>query len=260
MKKSILSVFLAGMAVLAVRAVPVATSPAKPETFRPTVKVGLVKNLTLKNAMDSKLWEQVPKYDLMHYVTELAHISKAPVEGAYVRYLCNDTDFFVRVDMVDSDVMTGAFQNQDHHYIQGDLIEVFIKPQNDSYYWEIYGLPNKLYTRFYFPSKGTLSLPSGFGPTDVKIGVDSKIYGTFNNHNDRDKGWSVIIAIPRTELEKNGKKFAPDEKWTVLAARYNYGAHLPTHELSSYPQITGGYHATQYYANIEFENINQEEK
>ncbi len=174
MKKSILSVFLAGMAVLAVRAVPVASSPAEPETFRPTVKVGLAKELTLKNAMDSKLWDKMPKYALMHYVTELAHISKAPAEGAYVRYLYNDTDFFVRVDMVDSDVMTGAFQNQDHHYIQGDLIEVFIKPQNDSYYWEIYGLPNKFFTRFYFPSKGTLSLPSGFGPTDVKIGVDSK--------------------------------------------------------------------------------------
>ena len=260
MKKSILSAFFAGMAVLAVNAVPVAHAPAELETYRPTVKVGLVKGLTLKNAMDSKLWDKMPKYDFMHYVTELAHINLAPSEKAYVRYLCSDTDFFVRVDMVDSDVMTGAFQNQDHHYIQGDLIEVFIKPQNDSYYWEIYGLPNNLYTRFYFPSKGTLSLPSGFGPTDVKIGVDSKMYGTFNNHNDRDKGWSVVIAIPRTELEKNGKKFAPGEKWTVLAARYNYSVHLPSQELSSFPQITGGYHSTQYYANIEFENINQEKK
>ena len=260
MKKSILSAFLAGLTTLAASALPVVSTPPDPETFRPTVKVGLVKDFSLKNAMDSKLWNQVPKYNLMHYVTELAHINKIPAEGAYVRYLCSDTEFFVRVDMVDSDVMTGATQDQDHHYIQGDVLEVFIKPANDSYYWEIYGLPNKHYTRFYFPSKGTLSMPSGFGPTDVKIGVDSRIYGTFNKYDDRDKGWSVVIAIPRKELEKNGCKFDPQNKWTVLAARYNYSVHLPLHELSSYPQITGGYHSTQYYANIEFVNINKEEK
>ena len=260
MKKSILCAIFASLTVLSANAEPIARTPEAPETFRPTVKVGLVPELTLENAMNSKAWDSMPKYHLMHYVTELQHINKAPAEGAYVRYLCNDSDFFVRVDMVDSDVMTGADRNQDHHYSQGDLIEVFIKPENDSYYWEIYGLPNKLYTRCYFPSKGTLSLPSGFGPTDVKIGVDSRVYGTFNNHSDRDKGWTVIIAIPRKELEKNGCKFAPGQKWTVLAARYNYSVYLPVHELSSYPQITGGYHSTEYYANIEFVNINPEKK
>ena len=259
MKKSILCAFFAGMAVLTASALQVSHSPAEREVAPTAVTVGLVKELTLKDAMTSDLWEKVPKYNFMRYVTELSHISQAPKEGAAVRYLCTDTTFFVRVDMVDSDVMTAATANQDHHYTQGDVLEVFVKPAKDSYYWEIYGVPNKLSTRFYFPSKGTLGMPSGFGPTDVRIAVDAKVYGTFNNHDDRDKGWTVVIAIPREELEKNGYKFAPGSQWTVLAARYNYTVHLPIHELSSYPQIPASYHATEYYANIEFKNINMEE-
>lgn len=259
MKKSILCAFFAGMAVLTASALSFSRAPAEREVAPTFVTVGLVKGLTLENAMTSDLWNKVPKYNFMLYVTELSHIGRKPNEGAAVRYLCTDTTFFVRVDLTDSDVMTIATKNQDHHYILGDVLEVFIKPKKDRYYWEIYGVPNKLYTRFYFPSKGTLGLPSGFEPTDVKIGVDAKVYGTFNKHDDRDKGWTVIIAIPRNELEKNGYKFAPGNDWTVLAARYNYSVHLPTHELSAYPQIPGSYHATDYYANIKFENINMEE-
>lgn len=260
MKKSILSALFASVAALAVHALPVAVAPPAPDTFRPTVKIGLVKDLTLKDAMDSELWNKVPQYHFMHYIRELFHINKIPAEGASVRYLCTDTELFVRVDMTDSDVMTGAFKDQDFHYAQGDVLEVFLKPLNHNYYWEIYGLPNKLFARFYFPAPGILGLMSSFGPTDVKIGVDSRIYGTFNDHNDRDKGWTVIIAIPLKELEKNGCKFAPQNKWTILTARYNYSAHLPACELSSFPQITGGYHTLRYYANVEFININQEEK
>ena len=260
MKKSVLSAFFAGLATLAVSALPVAVTPPGLETFRSTVKVGLVKNLTLENAMDSKLWDKVPQYQFMHYIRELAHINKKPAEGAVARYLCTDTELFVRVEMTDSDVMTGAFKNQDFHYAQGDVLEVFLKPLDYNYYWEIYGLPNKLFARFYFLAPGTQNLMSSFGPTDVKIGVDSRIDGTFNNHDDRDKGWTVVIAIPLKELEKNGYKFSPQNKWTILTARYNYSVHLPASELSSFPQITGGYHSIQYYANIEFVNINQEEK
>ena len=260
MKKSILSALFASVAALAVNALPVGVAPPAPEAFRATVKIGLVKELTLKNAMDSELWNKVPRYHFMHYIRELSHVNKVPAEGASVRYLCTKNELFVRVEMADSDVMTGAFKDQDFHYTQGDVLEVFFKPLNHSYYWEVYGLPNKLFSCFYYQAPGTQNLRSNFGPTDVKIGVDSRIYGTFNNHDDRDKGWTVIIAIPLKELEKNGCKFSPQNQWTVLAARYNHSVYLPACELSSHPQITGGYHAIQYYANAEFVNINQEEK
>ena len=259
MRKSISILLTAFIAALPLLAVPVYSEPEAPGVFTSSVKVGLVSNMTLDNAMTSPLWDKVPAYSFMHYVTELYHINLAPTEGAKVRYLANDSTFFVRVDMQDSDVMTAATQDQAHHYLEGDVLEVFVKPLEHAYYWEIYGVPNKLSTRFYFPSKGTLGMPSGFGPTDVRIAVDAKVYGTFNNHDDRDKGWTVVIAIPREELEKNGYKFAPGSQWTVLAARYNYTVHLPIHELSSYPQIPASYHATESYANIEFKNINMEE-
>lgn len=252
--------FLLALTTLAVSAVPVGKTPPVPEVFRPTVKVGFAPDMQLDSAMDSPLWQKMPSYRFMRYVTDINYINLSATEGAEVRYLYNKETFFVRVDMIDSDVMTSATENQNHHYIMGDVVEVFVKPANDTYYWEVYGTPNKLYTRFYFPAGGSLGLPSCFGPTDVKIGVDARVDGTFNNQNDRDRSWSVIIAIPRRELEKNGCKFEKGSAWTILASRYNYSRFLPIHELSSFPQIFGGYHATKYYANIEFINLETENK
>lgn len=259
MKKAFFCAFFAGMAVLTASALSIAHSPAAGEVAPTFVTVGLVKGLTLENAMSSDLWSKVPQYDLMFRATELSHINRKPLEGASVRYLCTDTTFFVRADLTDSDVMTIANKNQDFHYIRGDVLEVFVKPKKDHYYWEIYGTPNKHYSNFYYSSKATCGLPSGYAPTDVKIDVDTKVHGTFNKYDDRDKGWTVIIAIPRQELEKNGREFAPGSDWTILVGRYNYSVHLPEQELSSYPQIPRSYHATDYYANIKFVNINMEE-
>lgn len=224
-----------------------------------TVKVG-VSSRKITGDFTSPLWEQVPAYSFMHNITNPVHINLAPSESARVRYLCDPENFFVRVDLDDEDVMTCAGKNQQFHYQQGDLTEVLLKPKDHPYYWEIYGTPNGYFSRFYFTSKGTLRLPSCFAPTDVKIGVLPQIDGTLNDHTDRDRGWRIIIAIPRSELEKNGLRFAAPNRWTVMTARYDYGRNLSYNERSAYPQVAAGYHATQYYANIEFVNLDPEKK
>ena len=222
--------------------------------WRSVVKAGFVKDITVKNAMNHPAWKKIPAYSFRGSMQVESDLHAKPAEGAVVQYLYSKEYFFIRAEFVDSDILSTGKENQTHLYLMGDLLEVFIKPLKDHYYWEVYGTPQKLFTRFYFPSRGRL-LNSCFGPTDVVIPVETKLHGTFNKFDDRDKGWDVVICVPRKELEKHGIKFEKGSIWTVFAARYNYSRYLKALEHSSYPQINGNYHNTEHYAIIEFVNI-----
>ena len=242
-------------------ALPVVQIPdTPPETYRPTVQVGYSKTLNFKNALNSPLWDKMPSYSLMRYVTDITLIDVRPTETSTVKYMFNDDTLFVRAEMEDSDVMTIAGKNQGHFYMEGDVLEVFVKPESGTYYWEFYGTPNKFFTTYFFPAKGTLGLRSNYEKITVKLQIDAKINGTFNDQSDKDKSWIGLIAIPRSELEKFGARFDFDHKWTIMTGRYNFSRFLPFREQSSYPQCTCGYHSTEYYAAIEFINLDTEKK
>ncbi|MBO7328272.1 MAG: carbohydrate-binding family 9-like protein [Lentisphaeria bacterium] len=233
---------------------------AAPPTFRPKVQVKKVKNFNIETGIDHPAWKEVKGNDFRVLVYSNHDMYRRPTEPATVKYLYDDKYFYVLADMVDSDVMTTGTKSGSHFYLEGDLLEVFIKPANANYYWEIYGTPNKLDTRFYFGSRSAVGLPSGFTHKDVGIKVAVKVNGTFNNPSDRDKSCKTLVAIPLTELNRphltkenpaGTAPFAPGETWLVLAARYNYSCHMDTLELSSFPQIYGGYHNLEYFAEIE---------
>lgn len=238
------------------------TISAAPPTFRPQIKVTKVSGMNIKNAIDHLAWKNVPSYQLLNLVFNIRDINRKPTERGSVKYLYDDKYFYVRADFNDRDIMTNAKEDGGHMYLQGDLLEVFIKPDGANYYWEIYGTPNNLQTRFHFGAKATVGLPSGFTHQEVGIKVITKISGTLNNPDDIDQGYIVLVAIPIDELNSPHFKdkaqhpagtvpFAPGVTWRVQSARYNYGRHLADIEFSCYPQAYGGYHATEYYAEME---------
>ena len=218
----------------------------------PKIKVNKVKNFDFASGIDSPVWQKQPVHDLKFYISKVQDINCSPLEKGEVRYLYDEKYFYIRADFTDSDVITSAEAHGGPFYLYGDLLEVFIKPVESNYYWEIYGTPNKFRTRYYYPARSMVGLPSGFALNDCPVLVDAKVEGTLNDPSDVDKSWRVLLAVPRSELEKNGLKFAPGSRWTVFAARYNYGRHIPDRELSSFPQCALTYHANEYYAEIEF--------
>jgi hypothetical protein len=225
----------------------------EPTVIRPEINIVYTQNLTPENALKHNFWNTIPGYRFYVNPYELEELHRAPREGATVKLAYDSNYLYVRAEMDDSDVLTTGTENQSHLYLMGDLLEVFIKPLNDSYYWEIYGTPNKLFSCFYFPSRAYLGgIPSIFGPTDVVIPVDAKVNGTFNKCDDRDNSWTSLIAVPRKVLEKNGLKFDKGSDWTIFISRYNYSRFLSSYETSSFPQITGSFHSLAYYANVNF--------
>lgn len=239
--------------LLPVMAVLMADSGAQ-EGFVPHRKIRVAKAVDFKfdGGIDSPVWKNQPQHKFMCYVTDVNLIGRAPVESGSVQYLYDDRYLYVRAHFTDSDVMTTATAHGGHFYIQGDVLELFVKPAAGSYYWEIYGSPNKLRTRFHYQARGMLGLPSGFAANEVPILVDAKVDGTLNDARDTDRSWTVLLGVPRRELEKYGTPFAPGNTWYIFASRYNYGAGLPKEELSSFPQIQNGYHSHEHYAEIIF--------
>ena len=224
---------------------------AEPEKkHRPVLEVNFAEKVPFSTDFSAPVWKKTPVYTFMKAITDLSDFHALPREGGKLRLLYDKNFLYVAAELVDSEVTSTGTRNQTHLYAQGDVVEVFIRPEQHRYYWEIYGTPNNLTSCFYFPSGGTLGLPSIFGPTSVKISVTSSVDGTFNNWKDKDKGWKTLIRIPLAELRKNGMKFAPGEKWTIFIARYNYSRFLPTCEYSGVPQKFAHFHVLSDYAKL----------
>lgn len=248
MKKFIIPIFMCAFTLF-----------AAPETFRPEIQIAKVTDFDLANGIDHPAWKNVPAHQLMCLVYSMDAMYRRPAEPATVQYLYDEQYLYIRTELIDSDIMTNGTENGAHLYREGDLVEIFIKPGNAHYYWEIYGSPNQLNTRFYFQSRGTVGLPSSFRHVESGIKVLSKINGTFNDPSDRDTSYIVLIAIPLAELNRphlskehpaGTVPFAPGEDWRIQTARYNYSRYLPGTELSSFPQTYGGYHSLEYFAEI----------
>ena len=143
--------------------------------------------------------------------------------------------------------------DQQHHYTMGDTIEVFLKPADDTYYWEMYGTPNQLRTTFFYPSRSYVFVPQSADHVpdfEVKTSID----GTMNDWLTTDKGWKIEFKFPIASFEKYGAKFAPDHRWTFLIARQNYSRRLPLKENSTVPPIEkSDFHIIEQYGMLAIE-------
>jgi len=173
-------------------------------------------------------------------------------EKGTVRILHSRSYIYVGLEMEDSDVVNQGTRHQTHLYKMGDTIELFFKPADDTYYWEMYGTPNELKTTFFYPSRSYVFLPDSEAPVpefEVKAHVD----GDFNNWRTTDRGWTIEFKLPIKTFEQYGAKFAPGHIWQFLVARQNYSRRLPLKENSTFPAILiSDFHKINQYGKLEF--------
>ena len=197
--------------------------------------------------LDEAIWEKAKPLDFRPLPKYTC------TEKGIVKIIWDDKYVYVGGVLHDSDIVQESTKNWEHHYKTGDLMEVFLKPLNQPYYWEIYSTPNNLKTSFFFLSQGRLGLPSGFEYKTPGLKVASICDGTFNNAKDVDKLWTTEIAIPRKELEKCGEKITAGKVWTYLIGRYNYSVHLKKKELTTsvHPK-SGSFHDFTSWSYLKF--------
>ncbi len=174
-------------------------------------------------------------------------------EKGTVRMLMSEKFLYVGLDLEDSDIVAQGTEDQTHLYQMGDTIELFFKPGNDTYYWEMYGTPNELKTTFFYPSRSYVFVPQSAAPKP-DFEVRTHLNGTMNNWQSPDKGWTIEFKIPLKTFEQFGAKFRPGEDWRFLIARQNFSRRLPLKELSTIPSVRkADFHIIEQYGKLNLE-------
>lgn len=181
-------------------------------------------------------------------------MDKKVIEPATVRLLWSNKYLYVRIDAIDSDIVAQSTKDQDYLFVQGDTVEIFLKPEGVPYYWELYGDVSNHKTAIFIPSRGRLGLPNNRSPkADMELTVKTQCNGTLNDMSDHDKGWMMVVQIPVSGLTRYGAEFKPGAKWTFCLVRYNYSQYLPMWERTVYPGLSNEPHLYEEFANIVLE-------
>jgi hypothetical protein len=181
--------------------------------------------------LDDPVWAEAVSYPLMLARDRLARgdILREPGE---VRFAWDDEFFYAGVRFVDSDIVARGERDQMHHYLLGDVVELFLQPEGAPGYWEFYATPAGRKTSFFLPERRKLTERS------CGLRVAARVNGTLNDSRDRDLDWTAELAVPFADLSSLGQPFGPGGRWRILVARYNYGRDLPEPELSMVPQLS----------------------
>lgn len=229
---------------------------------RQTVVAKFAESVKLDGKMGDPAWAKAPAYQFSLpetiYDRTPEHLKrrlgKDIVEKGSVKFLWNGDYLYVGAKLDELDVVNEGKEDQTHLFLLGDLIEVFLKPEHETYYWEIYGAANGRKTCYFFPSRARTMFPPCAEYSCPDLQVSATVDGTLNDWTDKDKGWCVEIAIPVKNLTSLGAKFDNSAEWTVLIGRYNYSRYLLVKENSSIPHISAtDFHLHEDYARLVLE-------
>lgn len=208
--------------------------------------------LVIDGKADEAVWTKAKSYP---FYAPLYQSQKGgmPQQGTSVRYAYDEKYFYVFAELTDDDIFQYSKNNNELHSESGDLLEVFLWPSENTWYWEFYGTPNRLNSAIFYPGHGRILAKHCFiGDSGIKTA--SVVNGTLDDWKDKDISFTVEMAIPLSELTKHGDRFDDDSEWRILAARYNYSRYLEYPELSTHPQLSrADFHWRRGYARLHFE-------
>jgi hypothetical protein len=208
--------------------------------------------IRIDGSLDDEAWSDAEVYPMSLSKDRIAD-GQTLIEGGEIRLAWDAQYFYVGARFVDSDIVAESDEDQKHHYKFGDLVELFLKPEDQTWYWELYATPRGNKTSFWFPGRGRLGLPSSF---DYECGlvVAANVDGTLNDWRDRDKEWTAEMAMPVKDLVAPGGSFGPNAPWRILVARYNYSRYLPKMEQSMSPALERtNFHLYEQYGELRLE-------
>ena len=182
----------------------------------------------------------------------------APQEGGQVRFAWNDAGLYVSAELEDSCIIAQNRQDEQLHYEH--VFELFVKPANEAYYWEMYATPNGNKSTLFFPSdRSGMELNDflhGHAFNALEVGSTDGLSTFQGLENKEDEGsaffhgWNTQMFVPVAQLTALGAGWGDGTEWTVFCGRYNYNSEdLADPELSMAPPLSAtNYHLTHEYA------------
>lgn len=135
------------------------------------------------------------------------------------RLLWDDTHLYVAYECEDADITAQFLQRDDPTY-RDDAVELFLNPrpaQSDGYFGFEMNARGVMYDYIYFLGRHL------FKRLDLQgFELKTEIRGTLNSSADSDRGWSLELALPFSELEGlGGKTPLAGEEWALNLNRWD---------------------------------------
>jgi hypothetical protein len=208
--------------------------------------------ITVDGRLDEPVWQTAPAYQLSLSQQDAAG-GRTLKEGGEVRLAWDHRYLYVGIKYYDTDILATGDKDNLHHYLLGDVCELFLRPGQACHYWEMYVTPRGNKTAFWFWMRGAeIYVDEKFG-----LKVAAQLNGTLNNGADRDNYWTAEMAVPVSDLTQYCDPFGPGADWRILVARYNYSHPFKENnpfELSMTPQLSKtSYHLLEEYAVLKVE-------
>ncbi len=236
-------------------------SPPRAETARPTPVIEAhraASPITIDGRLDEPAWGQASPipYHLLMPGQKQPNVRKLEEPGT-VRLLWDDRFLYLGFEFTDTDVVDFSKQDNQRLYSVSDVAEIFLKPSDQTWYWEFHVTPTGKVATYFWPGRGWVGLPmeeAGVVVSPRFLQVATRVQGTVNDWHDRDEGWVAEVAIPIEKLYRDGSSKRLGPNWTILLGRYNYSRYRQRAtgpELSSVPALSQpNYHLTDEYARL----------
>ncbi len=199
--------------------------------------------------LDESIWKSAKVYSLA-LGRDVSRPNQAVEESGSVRLAWDDQYLYVAVEFEDSDIVAEGQSDQLQHDQLGDLCEVFLKPEDETWYWQLHVTPHSRMSSFWFPGRGRSGLPSNI-QYSCGLRVAAKTEGSINNWRDKDQLWTAEMAMPIRDLTARGETFGPGSAWRILVTRYNYSRYRTARgpERTMRPQLSvTNFHLLNEYA------------
>jgi hypothetical protein len=205
-------------------------APAAPIEANFTEEPVLIDGIT-----NEKIWETATAYPLLLPQNQ-AKQGRQLRESGTVQLAWDDTNLYFAFHFEDSDLVAEGLEDGLHHYRSGDVAEVFLKPAQQTWYWELYVTPGGKKSSFWLPGRGRRGLESNF-VYECGLRVAARNKGTLNDWKDRDESWTAEMAMPIADLKSRGDALGPDSEWLIFFNRYNFSRFLPEKEQTMCPPL-----------------------
>ncbi|VGO19063.1 DOMON domain-containing protein [Pontiella sulfatireligans] len=201
---------------------------------------------------DEGIWSSATGYPLSNSKDKAG----CPQEGGLVKFAWNQHGLYVAAKLEDSCVVAKNKRDEQFHYMFGDVFELFLKPRNDEYYWEMYATPRGNKTTLFFPAERSgVTLDRCLNDHDFHgLETAAIIHRSEHESGSSEQGWSAEMWIPASQLSHYGEPWGETSNWSILCGRYNYSNEALTDpELSMLPSLSKtNFHLTNEYASLYF--------
>jgi hypothetical protein len=191
-------------------------------------------------------------------------LNGGPVEQfTEAKMLWDDTTLYVAFNVADTDVWSNLTKRDDKLWTQ-EAVELMIDAdKNGKGYVEFQVAPNGNVFDTYLPEyrKYEDSIDPRRKPYswNAKLTAAVVVDGTLNKHDDKDKGWTVELAIPLEDVKGMDSKAAlptlpprPGDVWRINMFRMDQPEGKPQQASAWSPPLVGDFHALDRFGELVF--------